>query len=137
MYNLLPCIFFAAEATYIAAKLSDQKKGMMMRMIIAWKQLSPLLVFCVTFAMSYYSFLDLAHFAESAATLQLELCRLASLAAIVVAACTASGHLITRWSLKTEEVEQDVVEEEGQGADGDSGEEENEDIEPIRRGPGC
>ena len=126
MYYLLPCILSVAEATFIAAKCSDQIMGMLVRMITAWKQLPPFGVFLFIFATSFFTFFDLAkaHFAESAATLKQ--CGLASLAAaIVVAACTAVGHLITRWSLNTE-VEQEVVEEE-----------ENEDIAPIKRGPGC
>ena len=114
-----------AEATFIAAKCSAQIMGMLVRMITAWKQLPPFGVFLFIFATSFFTFFDLAkaHFAESAATLKQ--CRLSLAAAIVVAACTEAGHLITRWSLNTE-VEQEVVEEE-----------ENEDIAPIKRGPGC
>ena len=65
------------------------------RMIIAWQQLSPLQVCAsVTFATSFLP--SPANFADSAATQKQ--CRLASPAAtIVMAACTAAGHLITRW----------------------------------------
>ena len=129
MCYLLPSILFAAETTFFAAKLSDQIMGKLIRMIIRWKQLSPLLVFDVTFATSFITFFNLAqaHLAENAATLKQ--CRLAGLtAAIVMAACTAAGHLITRWWLNNLEVEQEVVEEEDQGAGG---------AEPMKRGPGC
>ena len=120
---------FAAETTFFAAKLSDQIMGKLIRMIIRWKQLSPLLVFDVTFATFFITFFNLAqaHLAENAATLKQ--CRLAGLtAAIVMAACTAAGHLITRWWLNNLQVEQEVVEEEDQGAGG---------AEPMKRGPGC